>query len=41
MECCDVMELRNKVAIVTGGARNTGISIAEELLRQGAHVMLP
>ncbi|MFQ5481760.1 MAG: 3-oxoacyl-[acyl-carrier-protein] reductase [Nitrospinaceae bacterium] len=34
------MELNGKVALVTGGARGIGLSIAEELCRMGAHVVL-
>ncbi len=34
------MELKGKVALVTGGARGIGQVISEELARQGAHVVL-
>jgi NAD(P)-dependent dehydrogenase (short-subunit alcohol dehydrogenase family) len=34
------MELSNKVAIVTGGAKGIGFASGECLLRQGASVML-
>ncbi len=34
------MELQNKVALVTGGAQGIGKTISEELVRNGAHVVL-
>ena len=34
------MELQNKVALVTGGAQGIGRTISEELVRNGAHVVL-
>jgi NAD(P)-dependent dehydrogenase (short-subunit alcohol dehydrogenase family) len=34
------MDLKNRVAIVTGGAKGIGLATAECLLRQGAEVML-
>jgi 3-oxoacyl-[acyl-carrier protein] reductase len=34
------MELENKVALVTGGAQGIGKTISEELVRNGAHVVL-
>ena len=34
------MELENKVALVTGGAQGIGRTISEELVRNGAHVVL-
>lgn len=34
------MELKDKVALVTGGARGIGKTISEELARNGAHVVL-
>ena len=34
------MELQNKVALVTGGAQGMGKTISEELVRNGAHVVL-
>lgn len=34
------MELEGKVALVTGGAQGIGLTIAEELARKGAHVVL-
>ena len=34
------MELQNKVAFVTGGAQGIGKTISEELVRNGAHVVL-
>ena len=35
-----LMELQNKVALVTGGAQGIGKTISEELVRNGAHVVL-
>ena len=34
------MDLSNKVAIVTGGAKGIGLASAECLIRQGADVMI-
>jgi 3-oxoacyl-[acyl-carrier protein] reductase len=34
------MDLRDKVAIVTGATKGIGLAIAEELLRRGTHVMI-
>ena len=34
------MELQNKVALVTGGAQGIGKTISEELVQNGAHVVL-
>lgn len=34
------MEVKDKYAIVTGGASGIGFSVAQELLRQGAKVNL-
>ena len=34
------MKLQNKVALVTGGAQGIGKTISEELVRNGAHVVL-
>ena len=34
------MELKDKVAVVTGGAQGIGKIVGEELARQGAHVIL-
>ena len=34
------MELKNKVALVTGGAQGIGRTIGEELTQAGAHVVL-
>ena len=34
------MELQNKVVLVTGGAQGIGKTISEELVRNGAHVVL-
>ena len=34
------MDLNNKVAIVTGGAKGIGLASAECMLRQGAQVMI-
>ena len=34
------MELKDKVALVTGGAQGIGKIVGEELARQGAHVIL-
>ncbi len=34
------MELENKIAFVTGGAQGIGKTISEELVRNGAHVVL-
>ena len=34
------MDLSNKVAIVTGGAKGIGLASAECMLRQGADVMI-
>jgi NAD(P)-dependent dehydrogenase (short-subunit alcohol dehydrogenase family) len=34
------MDLNNKVAIVTGGAKGIGLASAECMLRQGAEVMI-
>ena len=34
------MELQNKVALITGGAQGIGKTISEELVQNGAHVVL-
>ena len=34
------MELKDKIALVTGGAQGIGKIVGEELARQGAHVIL-
>ena len=34
------MELKGKVALITGGAQGIGLTVGEELARQGAHVVL-
>lgn len=34
------MDLKDQVAVVTGGARGIGLAIAQELADQGAHVVL-
>ena len=34
------MELKGKVALITGGAQGIGKNISEELAEQGAHVIL-
>ena len=34
------MDLKNKIAIVTGGSKGIGYAIAEQLARQGAHPLL-
>jgi len=34
------MELKDKIALVTGGAQGIGKTVGEELARQGAHVIL-
>lgn len=34
------MELKDKIAVVTGGAQGIGKTVGEELARQGAHVIL-
>ena len=34
------MELKDKIAVVTGGAQGIGKIVGEELARQGAHVIL-
>lgn len=35
-----VFEIRNKVALITGGASGIGLSLAKELLRNDAKVSL-
>ena len=35
-----MMDLENRVAIVTGGARGIGLAICEALLARGARVMV-
>ena len=34
------MELKGRLALITGGAQGIGLTIAEELSREGAHVVL-
>ena len=34
------MELKGRLALITGGARGIGLTIAEELSGEGAHVIL-
>lgn len=34
------MELKDRLALITGGAQGIGLTIAEELSREGAHVIL-
>ena len=34
------MELKDKIALVTGGGRGIGLFISKELARQGAHVFI-
>ena len=34
------MELKGKIALITGGAQGIGRTISEELAEQGAHVIL-
>ena len=34
------MSFEKKIAVVTGGSSGIGLGIAEELMRQGAHVII-
>jgi acetoacetyl-CoA reductase len=40
MECAQMAELQNKVAIVTGGSRGIGSSIALELAKNGVKIVI-
>ena len=35
-----MMDFRNKVAVITGGASGIGLGIARALVREGAHVVI-